>query len=81
MHNKVLQIRTRIAELEEVPSWADHIIVTKNMIISRLQKNVKHLDDKSVQRLIKAYITRIYAHNDKINITGGVNMVDCGGRI
>ena len=81
MHNEVLQIRTRMAELEEALSWTDDITISREMIITQLQKDAEHLDDESVQRLIKSYITKIYAHNDSINITGGVNMVDCGGRI
>jgi len=81
LHNEVLSICTRIAELEEALSWTDDIIATKNMIVTQLQKNAEHLDDESVQRLIKSYITKIYAPCDSINITGGVNMVDCGGRI
>ena len=81
MQDEVLQIRTRIAELEETLSWTDDIIVTKDMIVAQLQKDAEHLDDESVQRLVKSYITKIYAHGDSINITGGVNMIDCGGRI
>ena len=81
MHDEVLQIRTRISELEEALSWTDDITISREMIIAQLQKDAEHLDDESVQRLIKSYITKIYAHNDSINITGGVNMVDCGGRI
>ena len=46
-----------------------------------MEKDAEHLDDESVQRLIKSYVTKIYAHGDTVNITGGVNMVDCGGRI
>ena len=81
MHNEVLAIRTRIAELEEALSWTDDTIITREAIVAQLQKDAEHLDDESVQRLIKSYITKIYAHGDRINITGGVNMVDCGGRI
>ena len=66
MHNEVLQIRTRIAELEEALSWTDDITISREMIITQLQKDAEHLDDESVQRLIKSYITKIYAHNDSI---------------
>jgi len=51
------------------------------MIVAQLEKDVEHLDDMSVQRLIWSYITKIYAYGDNVSITGGVNMVDCGGRI
>ena len=81
LHNEVLQIRTRIAELEEALSWTEDIVITRDMIINQLQKDAEQLDDESVQRLIKSYITKIYAHGDRVNITGGVNMVDCGSRI
>jgi len=57
----------------------DDIIITKEMIVSQLQKDAEHLDDMSVQRLIKSYITKIYAHGDSVNITGGVNLNYCGG--
>ena len=67
--------------MEEALSWTDDITISREMIITQLQKDAEHLGDESVQRLIKSYITKIYAHNDSINITGGVNMVDCGGRI
>ena len=50
------------------------------MIVSQLQKDAEHLDDMSVQRLIRSYITKIYAHSDSVSITVGVNMVDCGDR-
>ena len=81
LQNEILQIRTRIAELEETLSWTDDIVITKEMIVTQLQKDAEHLDDMSVQRLIRSYITKIYALGDRVNITGGVNMVDCGGRI
>ena len=81
MHNEILHIRTRISELEEVLSWTPEITITKDLIVAQLQKDAEHLDDESVQRLIKSYVTKIYAHNDNINITGGVNFVDCGDRI
>ena len=81
MHTEVLSIRTRIAELEEALSWTDGSTVTKEMIVAQMEKDAEHLDDESVQRLIKSYVTKIYAHGDTVNITGGVNMVDCGGRI
>ena len=77
----IWQIRTRISELEEALSWTDDIAISREMIVTQLQKDAEHLENESVQRLIKSYITKIYAHNDSINITGGVNMVDCGGRI
>ena len=82
MHNEALAIRTRISELEETLSWTDDTIITRDIIIAQLQKDAEHLDDdESVQRLIKSYITKIYAHGDRVDITGGVNIVDCGGRI
>jgi len=79
MHDEVLQIRTRISELEEALSWTDDITISRDVIIAQLQKDAEHLDDESAQRLIKAYITKIYAHGDRVIITGGVNLD--GGRL
>ena len=31
-----------------------------------------------IERLIKAYITKNYAHSDEVIITGGVNLNGCG---
>jgi len=52
LQTEVLQIRTRIAELEEALSWTDDITISREMIIAQLQKDAEHLDDESVQRLI-----------------------------
>ena len=53
------------------------------MIMAQLQKDAEHLDDESVQRLIKIlhnYITKMRPP-DTINIIGGANMVDNEGRV
>jgi len=81
IQDEVLSKRTRIAELDEVLAWTNETVITREMIISQLKKDAELLDDEGIPRLIKAYITKIYAHGDRLNITGGVNTIPCGGRI
>ena len=48
------------------------------MIVAMLKENAQHFQDGEVERLIKSYITKIYAPNDEVIITGGVSLDRCG---
>lgn len=56
---------------------SDKPTITKADIVAKLKKDAQRLQDGDIERLIKEYVTKIYAHNDEIIITGGVNLIGC----
>ena len=58
---------------------SDKPAITKADIVAKLKKDAQRLQDGDIERLIKEYVTKIYALKDEIIITGGVNLVGCGG--
>lgn len=75
------RLQARRAELNEILSISPHIAITPELIADKLKKDAQSLGDNDLERLLKSYVTKIYAHRDEIVITGGVNIVGCGGRI
>lgn len=78
MREEVDRLRVRIAELEDIISVPKGVIITRDMIVSQLKKDTANITPDAIPRLIKSYITKIYAHDDKLVITGGVNLNGCG---
>lgn len=81
LQDKVSNIRLRIAELEQIISTSPYRSITREDIIKQLKKDAEHITSEDMPRLVKAYVTKIYAHNNEVIITGGVNLNGCGGRI
>ena len=81
LREEIARLQVRKSELQDILSLSPEIVLTKEMIVAQLKKDAASLDDGDMQRLIKTYIAKIYAHNDEIIITGGVNLNGCGGRI
>ena len=81
LNEEMARLNVRKAELEEIIGMTPDLVLTKAMIEARLKEDAQHLQEGDIARLVKAYVTKIYAHNDSITITGGVNTIDCGGRI
>ncbi|MCL2698391.1 MAG: hypothetical protein FWE74_09990 [Oscillospiraceae bacterium] len=81
LNEKMARLRVRKAELEEILAMSPEIILTPQIIAKKLKKDAQLLRDGDIARLIKSYLTKIYAHSDEIIITGGVNMNHCGRRI
>ncbi|MDR2931513.1 MAG: recombinase family protein [Oscillospiraceae bacterium] len=78
MRDEVDKLRLRIAELEDVLSVPSGVVITREQIIDQLKKDAANIDKADMQRLVKTYITKVYAHDDKIVITGGVPINGCG---
>lgn len=78
MGKEVNKISLRITEPKNVLELPKEILIIRKNIINKL-KDAVNLDNVKVKDLVKAYVTKIYAHQDKITITGGVNMIGCGG--
>ncbi|MDL2254492.1 recombinase family protein [Ruminococcaceae bacterium OttesenSCG-928-I18] len=74
-------IKQQIAVLENTLALPKETTISKEMIVAQLKKDVANLKPEDMPRLVKSYITKIYAHDDKLVITGGVNLIGCGGRI
>lgn len=81
LREETARLQVRKAELQDILALSPDVVLTKEMIIEQLKKDAASLNDGDMQRLIKTYITKIYAHNDEVIITGGVNLIGCGGRI
>ena len=79
LNEELAQLNVRKAELEEIIAMTPNIILTRKMIADKLKEDAQHLQDGDTARLIKSYIDKIYAHNDEVIITGGVNLNGCGG--
>jgi hypothetical protein len=75
------RLKVRKAELKEILAMSPETILTPDMIAEKLKADAQLLRDGDIARLIKSYVTKIYAHSDEIIITGGVNMNHCGRRI
>ena len=81
LRNEISSLQVRIAELKDVLSLSNDVVVTHEMIIDKLKKDVESITTDDIPHLIKSYVTKIYAHNNEIVITGGVNLNGCGSRI
>jgi site-specific DNA recombinase len=81
LNDEMARLNVRKAELEEIIGMTPDLLLTKAMIEDKLKEDAQHLKDGDMARLIKSYVTKIYAHDNEVIITGGVNMSDCGGRI
>ena len=71
---EMARLRIRKAELEEILAMSRDLVLTKEMIAAKLRADAQSLQEGDVERLLKAYVTKIYAHNDEIIITGGVHL-------
>jgi len=74
LREELARLKVRKAELEEILAMSPNLILTRDMIATKLKADAQSLQDGDIERLIKAYVTKIYAHSDEIIITGGVNM-------
>lgn len=83
LQDEIKTIRLRISALEQkiAAASAQNMQITKEDIVAKLKKDVEHITPDDMPRLVKTYVTKIYAHNNEIIITGGVNLPGCGGRI
>ncbi|NBJ16939.1 MAG: hypothetical protein FNP40_15555 [Dehalobacter sp. 4CP] len=81
LKSEIESIQTRIGALKKAISTSSDIVITREMIIDKLKKDVENITADDIPRLVKTYVTKIKAHNNEIIITGGVNMLGCGGRI
>ena len=71
---------SKTAEKREL-AMSPELVLTKKTIAAKLKKDAQHLQDGDIARLVKSYVTKIYAHSDEVIITGGVNLDGCGGGI
>lgn len=46
-----------------------------NATYTATKKDAESITDDAIPRLIKAYVKRIFAHDNEIIITGGVNTI------
>ena len=81
LRDEIARMKVRRSELNDIISLDPNVKITKEMIIEKLKKDAKNITPDAIPRLVKAYITKVYAHNDEIIITGGVNLNGCGGWI
>jgi len=79
LREEMARLRIRKAELEEILAMSPDLVLTKEMIAAKLRADAQSLQEGDVERLLKAYVTKIYARNDEIIITGGVPLSGCGG--
>lgn len=79
LREELAKRQVRKAELQEIIMLSDKPAITKADIVAKLKKDAQRLQDGDIERLIKEYVTKIYAHKDEIIITGGVNLIGCGG--
>ena len=78
IREEMARLRIRKAELEEILALSPSVTITRDIIAAKLRKDAQSLQDGNIERLLKAYVTKIYAHNDEIIITGGVHLDGCG---
>jgi len=69
------RLRVRKAELEEILSMSPDTVLTREMIAAKLKADAQSFRDGDIERLLKAYVDKIYAHSNEIIITMGVNIV------
>ena len=79
LREELAKRQVRKAELTDLIGLADKPPISKADIVEKLKKDAQRLQEGDLERLIKEYVTKIYAHNDEIIITGGVNLNGCGG--
>jgi len=79
LNEEMARLKVRKAELEEILAVSPQVTLTKETIAAKLREDAGCFQDGDIKRLVKAYTTKIYAHNDEIIITGGVNTIGCGG--
>lgn len=70
VRDELTRLKVRKVELEELLSLSSETVITKEAIVAKLKKDAQLLQEGEIKRLIKAYITKIYARNDEIVITG-----------
>ena len=80
LQEEISRIRLRISELENLLAVSKNSVITKEMIIAKLKKDVADISPDTMPRLVKSYVTKIYAADDEIIITGGVSTDGAGGR-
>ncbi len=80
LREELAKRQVRKAELQEIIALSDEPPITKKDIVTKLKKDAQRLREGDIERLIKEYVTKIYAHDEEIIITGGVNLIGCGGR-
>jgi len=74
LREEMARLKVRKAELEEILAMSPNIVLTREAIAAKLRADAQSLEEGDVERLLKAYVTKIYAHNDEIIITGGVHL-------
>jgi site-specific DNA recombinase len=81
LNEEMARLKVRKAELEDILAISPETILTPDIIAEKLKADAQLLRDGDIARLIKSYVTKIYAHSDEIIITGGVDFVStnhCG---
>ena len=81
LEEEITNIRLRIAELEQIISTVRDRPITREEIVAQLKKDAKNIDSFDIKRLIKSYVTKIYATDNEIIVSGGVHLKSCGRRI
>ena len=79
LNEEMARLKIRKAELEEILALSPDLVLTKELIANKLRKDAQCLQDGDIERLVKAYVTKIYAHSNEVIITMGVNTIGCGG--
>jgi len=78
LNEEMARLKIRKAELEEILAVSPQITLTKEAIAAKLRKDAQSFQDGDIKRLVKAYTTKIYAHNDEIIITGAQTRLVAG---
>ena len=77
LNEEIARLKVRKTELEELLAVSPELILTKETIVNKLKQDAQHLQNGDIERLVRSYITKIYAHRDEVIITGGVNISGC----
>ena len=81
LSEEIDSLHRKIDELEHslLPSEISTDI-TEEQIAAKMKKDAENINYNDIPRLIKTYINKVYVHNDRIVITGGVHFNGCGGQ-
>jgi hypothetical protein len=63
--------------LEQIINTNPSQEITREEIIAQVKKDVANLDFEDMPRLVRTYVTKIYAYDNEVIVTGGVTMNDC----
>lgn len=80
LKEEMADLQNKIALLTREVQAEPKINISRSEIIKIIKEDADRITPENIPHLIKTYITKIYAHRDEIIITGGVNILACGGR-